>query len=93
MRDLPMQVWQAKAEQDQAIRELAFSLRDMLAFANMAKDLKEIERGIDVIKEMSYAIQDGAKLITEYMNTSGWVSFVIGIVFVNVLELTVLMML
>jgi hypothetical protein len=49
--------------------ELAFSLRDMLAFANEASDLEQIKGGIDVIKEMGFAIQDGSQLMEDYIKS------------------------
>jgi hypothetical protein len=41
----------------------------MLVVASAAQDLRQLEGGIDVIKEMALTVQSGAKLITEYMET------------------------
>jgi hypothetical protein len=53
--------------QDDTVRELGIGLRDMLSFANEASDLEQISGGLDVIKEMGLAVQEGAKLIEDYM--------------------------
>jgi hypothetical protein len=41
----------------------------MLSFANEARQLQQIKGGLDVIKEMGLAVQDGARLIDDYMKS------------------------
>jgi hypothetical protein len=64
-----LQVLRDEIQQDNTIRDLGVSLRDVLAFGHEACDLQEIKGGLDVIKEMGLAIQDCAKLIQEYIDS------------------------
>jgi hypothetical protein len=62
-----VQALRNQTEQDDTVRDLGVALRDMLAFANEACDLERISGGLDVIKEMGLSVQEGAKLIEDYM--------------------------
>jgi hypothetical protein len=42
----------------------------MLSFANEASELEQISGGLNIIKEMGLTVQDGAKLIEDYMGSS-----------------------
>jgi hypothetical protein len=42
----------------------------MLSFANEASELQQISGGLNVIKEMGLTVEDGAKLIEDYMGSS-----------------------
>jgi hypothetical protein len=52
------------------VQEIAVELRDMLAFAREASSLRQIKGGLDVIREMGLAIQDGCRLLQEYYSQS-----------------------
>jgi hypothetical protein len=66
--DVPFRkLWQEQTRQDLAIQDLATSLRDMLAFASLARSLPEIEKGINVVQEMCVAIKEAAQLISDYV--------------------------
>jgi hypothetical protein len=70
MTSLGLQLWQEQAQQTAAVQGLAVSLRDMLDFANLARDIGKIEKGKDVIKEMCTVIEDAATFIKKYMDTN-----------------------
>jgi hypothetical protein len=42
------------------------TIRDMFVFAREVKSLRQLEGGLDVVKEMFQAVTDGALLIEEY---------------------------
>jgi hypothetical protein len=44
-------------------------MRDMLAFVRGVKNLRQLDGGIHVIKEMCAAIKDGVYLIEEYVDS------------------------
>jgi hypothetical protein len=58
-----------QTQQDNNIRDLSVSMRDMFAFARGVKNLRQLDGGIDVIKEMCLAVQDAASLIQQYMES------------------------
>ena len=61
---------QEKGLQDDSIRELAVSLREMLATANMIPDLPVIPNTTDVIVDISRQSLRVASLIHEYTKLS-----------------------
>jgi hypothetical protein len=64
-----------QTQQDDTLRDLGIGLRDMLSFANEARELPQISGGLDVIKDMGAAVQDGVKLIEDYMSSSFFSKF------------------
>lgn len=52
--------------QDEEVRDLAEGLRETLAFAKECSDLRQINGGPDVIREISRAVLEAASLIDEY---------------------------
>jgi hypothetical protein len=62
------QIWENLEQQNDAVRNLALAMRDMLAFVDESKELDADKIG--VIKKMGEAIEKGARLIDEISSSS-----------------------
>jgi len=69
--DLLEQVVQETSIQDESIRELASTLREMLGTANAIPDLPVIQNTTNVIEEISRQSLQVASLIHEYTKLPG----------------------
>jgi predicted RNase H-like nuclease (RuvC/YqgF family) len=67
-----LQALQAQILEDDAVRDLAESLREMVALANSCPDLLRIAQSTDVIKEMGRTVVEVASVIDEYASPSFW---------------------
>jgi hypothetical protein len=63
-------VLKQQTEQDDTVVNMCTTIRDMFVFAREVKSLRQLEGGLDVVKEMFQAVADGALLIEEYFEVS-----------------------